>query len=86
MKLKYIFERMELDDQIVAVPVGEGSQEFHGVIKLNNSGYEIFELLKNDTTEADIIEVLHKRYGNLPEIEGFVNDMITYLKNEGVLA
>jgi hypothetical protein len=77
---------MELDDQIVAVPVGEGSQEFRGVIKLNNSGYEIFELLKNDTTEANIIEILQKRYGYLPEIEGFVNDMITYLKNEGVLA
>ena len=85
MKLKYNFETMELDDQIVAVPVGEGSQEFRGVVKLNESAMEIFSLLKEETTEEAVIAALRQRYGNDPEIPGFVADMVRYLTGEGVL-
>lgn len=62
MRLKYTFETMELDDQVVAVPVGEGAEAFHGVIRLNETGAFIFELLKNDMTERDIVDAMKKEY------------------------
>lgn len=62
MRLKFAFETMELDNQVIAVPVGEGAREFHGVIKLNETGARILELLKNETTEEDIVQVLEKEY------------------------
>lgn len=85
MRLKVTFECVELDDHIVAVPVGEGAQNFRGVIKLNETAAEIFDLLKDETTEEAIITELNKRYGDDPEIVGFVREMIEYLMNEGAL-
>lgn len=85
MKLKYFFEMMDLDDQVIAIPVGEGSQKFHGVVKLNNSAQEIFNLLSEDTTEEKIICALKERYGDDSDIPVYVHQMIDYLKEEGVL-
>ena len=85
MKLKYTFETMELDNETVAVPVGADAQDFRGVVKLNESALEIFNLLKEETTEEAVIAALQQRYGNDPEIPGFVADMVRYLTGEGVL-
>ena len=85
MKLKYSFETMELDNETIAVPVGADAQDFRGVIKLNESALEIFSLLKEETTEEAVIAALRQRYGNDPEIPGFVADMVSYLTGEGVL-
>lgn len=86
MKLKYNFELMELDDQVIAVPVGQSSQDFRGVIKLNDSALEIFDLFRNETTEEEVVTALKSRYGDEPEISGFVHDMVEYLSRESVLA
>lgn len=85
MKLKYNFENMELDDLIVAVPVGEGVQEFRGVVKLNESAAEIFELIKTETNENAVVAELIRRHGNSPEIAGYVHEVLMCLRNEGVL-
>ena len=85
MKLKYNFETMELDDRVVAVPVGDGAQEFRGVVKLNESAAEIFNLLKDETTEEAVVAKLKKSYGDDPEIVVFVQEMIEYLESEGIL-
>lgn len=62
MRLKSSFELMELDDHVIAVPVGENSNAFHGIIKLNDSAAYIFNLLKDDITEEEIVESLKKEY------------------------
>ena len=62
MRLKYQFETMELEDRIVAVPVGTDVNEFHGVVKLNETSAFIFELLKNDITEEAIVDAMEKEY------------------------
>jgi uncharacterized protein YihD (DUF1040 family) len=85
MKLKYTFETMKLDEYIVAVPVGDDAEKFHGVIKLNESAAEIFDLLKEDTTEDVIIDELKNRYGDDQKIPGFVKEVIDHLSVEGVL-
>ena len=35
MKIKYTFEKMELDGEIVAVPVGERAADFRAVLYVN---------------------------------------------------
>lgn len=62
MHLKYTFDTMELDDRIVAIPVGEGANGYHGVIKLNETAAFIFELLKKETTEEEIVKILEEKY------------------------
>ena len=77
MKLKYAFEMMQLDDHIVAIPTGEGAENYHGVVKLNETGTFIFGLLKQDTAEDDIINALAKEY-NMPQKE-IADDVRAYI-------
>lgn len=62
MKSKYNFEFMELGDQIVAVPVGEGANIFHGVIKLNSFSAFVLKLLKDDIDENDMLRRLELEF------------------------
>ena len=84
-KLKYRFETMELDDTVVAVPVEDGAQAFRGVIKLNESACEIFDLLSNEIAEDEIIAELTKTHGADPEIPAYVHEFIKLLTEEGIL-
>lgn len=85
MKLKYSFETMELDDCIVAVPV-DVTCSFQGVIRLNESAAEIFELLKDDTSETDIVNKLASRYSSSTEdLHEYVQDIIQRLSESGFL-
>jgi hypothetical protein len=86
MKLKYTFETMQLDDKIVAVPVGQGAQDFRAAIRLNDSAAEIFDLLQEDVTEDDIISVMIRRHGDDPDkVTEYVHEFIKGLKKEAVL-
>lgn len=86
MKSKYQFEVMELDDGQVAVPVGEGAEHFHGVLKVNESAVAILKLLENETTEEEITENLLKEYeGNKNDIINYVREFVEKLKNEGIV-
>lgn len=87
MKLKYAFEIVKMDGENIAVPVGEGASLIKGVFKLNNSGSEIMEMLKTDTSEENIIENLTKKYENdIQNISIYVHEMIKALKNAGVIS
>lgn len=86
MKLKYTFEMMELDDQQMAVPVGEGADKFHGILKLNESAAAIFGLLKEDTTEEAIVEKLLEKYETTEEeARTYVHEYVSELKEEGFI-
>ena len=69
MKLKYNLEFVELGDEIVAVPADSNSDEFHGVIKVNETAKTILELLADDTTVENIIKTLSAENPNTPENE-----------------
>lgn len=68
MRLKYTFDKMELNDQIVAVPVGDNADNYHGVVKMNETANAIFNLLAEDTTEEAIVEAMEKEYDVSKEI------------------
>lgn len=86
MKVKYHFEYVDLDDGIVAVPVGHGAAHFHGVLKVNETGAAILKLLDRDTTEDQIVTTLLKEYdGDRDQIARYVHDYIGKLAAESLV-
>ena len=77
---------MELDGEIVAVPVGEGASELHAVLNVNEEAMRILELLQEETTEENVIAQLLKEYaGEKEEIAPLVSAYISQLRQEGLL-
>lgn len=87
MKLKFNFVTNEVADKIVAVPVGNDLEKFNGFIKMNDVGAYIFNMLKNDVTEDDIVAAMKKDYEDTSEeeIRETVVDFLAKLKESDVL-
>lgn len=62
MKLIFELETMELDDQIVAIPIGENRDCFQGVAVVNETGALILSLLKEETSEEEIVQRICEQY------------------------
>lgn len=86
MKLKYKFVINNIQGDNIAVPVGKDSA-FKGYIKLNDTGKDIFEALKKDTTREKIIESLLKKYPDASENDtaDSVDDIIKKLTGAELL-
>lgn len=86
-KLKYNFELMELDDEIVAVPFGDRADEFRAAIRLNKSAADIFNLLKRETTEDAIVTEISSKYedDDQKQIAEYVHEFLAGLKSEMIL-
>lgn len=69
MKLKYNFVTNEVADKIVAVAVGDDLEKFNGFIKMNDVGAYIFNMLKNDVTEDEIVAAMKKDFEDATEEE-----------------
>ena len=71
---------------IIAVPVGENSN-FRGYIRINQTGKDIFELLREDTDRSTVISKLQKIYpeADRSEIAESVDDIIEKLTSAGLL-
>ncbi len=86
MKLKFSVEPVDMGSEIIAVPVGPGAQQLHGVLKLNQEGCEILSLLASETTEADIVQALSARYeNNREELAAMVGRFLGVLRENGLL-
>ncbi|MCF0106124.1 MAG: PqqD family protein [Holdemanella sp.] len=87
MKLKYEYETIEIDNEIVAVPVGESASKTKMMLRLNKSAAEVLELLKEDTTIDSIVEQLKSKYDTpADKIKAFVEEYIQELINKGIVA
>jgi len=86
MKLKYTFETVELGEEVIAVPVGQGASKIKGVLKLNREAKEIFEHLKSDTNEEQIVDALVLKYENSRDVLlKYVQNMIETLRTHGLI-
>ncbi len=86
MKSKYTFEKMELDGEIVAVPVGESAADLHAVLNVNEEAMRILELLREETTvEAIVAQFLKEYEGDKEEVASLVSAYIDQLRQEGLL-
>ena len=62
MRIKKGFVLREVAGQIMVIATGEASKDFYGMIKLNETGKEIWLGLQEGLTEAEIAECLQKKY------------------------
>ena len=87
MKLKYNFITNEVADKIVAVAVGGDREKFNGFIKMNDTGAYIFNMLKSDVTEEEIVAAMKKDYEDAAEeeIRETVSEFVGKLKEADVL-
>lgn len=87
MKLKYNFVTNEVADKIVAVPVGDDLEKFNGFVKMNDVGAYIFNMLKNDVTEDEIVTAMLKDYEDATEqeVRETVKEFTNKLKAENVI-
>ena len=86
MKSKYTFEKMELDGEIVAVPVGKNAAELHAVLNVNEEAMRVLELLREETTEEKIVAQLLMEYEcERKELASLVSAFIDQLRQEELL-
>lgn len=86
MKIKYTFEKMELDGDIMAVPVGDGAKDFSAMLRLNETAADILDFLIEETTEEEIVNELLKIYeGDRDEIAAYVHEYIGTLIEAGII-
>lgn len=85
MKLKYEMEILEMDNEIMAVPIGS-DREFKGILRMSGAAPDIVELLKKETTEDEIITALLKEYDTTEEVlREAVKKIITILDENSLL-
>lgn len=87
MKLKCALENIELDDELIAVPVGDGADKLRAMLRINETASDILVLLKQETTEEDVVREMLKIY-NTDEVTmtKSVHAFIEKLSAAGVLA
>lgn len=56
MKIKEGFIKRQVGERVVVVPIGEAAKNFHGMINLNETGGELWDLLKENTDEDKLLE------------------------------
>ena len=84
MKLSQKFLLHNTNDETILVPAG--SADFSGIVRGNKTLGAVLELLKTDTTEADIIDAMKQRF-DAPEgaIEQDVKTVLNELRKIGAL-
>lgn len=81
MKLKYEVECVDMGEEIIIVPIGNGADQIHGVFKTNKEGMKILDMLKNDTSVEGIVTQLTQEYTtDLGLIKKYVNEFVKQLK------
>jgi len=86
MRLKFKVEIVEFEDYFVAVPFGDGSDIFRGILKVNEVGASILQLLDKDISEKEIIESLEKEYDVSKEaLSSDVRQFLMQFEERGLL-
>lgn len=80
MKIKNGFILREVGGQAVVVAVGEASENFNGIIKLNETGKILWERLSCGATEDELTAEILKEYNvdeatAKPDVSSFVSKM-----------
>ena len=85
MKLKSRFSLAELGGETMAVPLDE-TENFRGVLKLNESGAEVFRGLMEGEDRQQLVQRLMKKYEGLDAetAEKAVDTVLQTLKDAGL--
>ena len=88
MQINKDFTIQKVGASYVAVPVGETSKTFHGMVRLNETGAFLWKQMSGkDCTEEALVEALLGEYDVAREIaERDVHRVVELLKENGILA
>lgn len=62
MKIKKGFLLRTVGEQNIVFAAGKAAKEFNGIIRLNETGRFLWELLQSESTEEDLTEALTREY------------------------
>ncbi len=86
MKLRYEFVVQEVSDSFIAVAVGADASKFNGIVKMNKTSAFVFDQLKNDVTEDEIVAKMLEKYdAEEKRIRKDVKDFIAKLSEADLL-
>ena len=86
MKLKYDFVVREVADKIVAIPIGDATEDFNCMVTLNESGAFIFNLLKQEISEEDLLNAFLGEYdATLEQAKNTIDAFLAKLKEAQIL-
>ncbi len=87
MQINKDFTIQKVGTSYVAVPVGETSKHFHGMVRLNETGAFLWNhLAKKDCTEAELVEALLAEYDVAEEIAAAdVHRIVEQLRESNIL-
>lgn len=89
MRIKEGFVLREVAGQVMVIATGEASKDFHGMIRLNSTGKDIWTGLQEKMSKKQIVERLCEKYeidasSAEHDVEAFLNKMteMGFLLNE----
>lgn len=86
MKLKYQFVFQPIGKTYMGVPVGESAKEFHGMLQLNEVGYDIVSMMTEEIGRDALADKLQEIYDTDRETAlTYIDQVADYLKEQGVL-
>ena len=87
MKVKKGIVQSKVGDDFVLVPTGEAAKSFHGVVRLNETGVEIWNALEAELSEEEIVNKLMARYTDVDYETALrsVRSVTDKLKDAGLL-
>ena len=86
MRIKEGFVLREVAGQCVVIATGEASKTFHGMIKLNATGREIWQGLQERLDKNAIVERLCAKFQVEPErVTADVDEFLSQMQEKGFL-
>lgn len=86
MKLKYNFLIQEVAGTYMAVAIGEGAENFKGMIKMNGTAKRVFELIQQGLSEKDVVATMLEEYeASESDIQKSVDTMVYQLNSQNLI-
>lgn len=86
MKLKYDFVIQEVAGSFIAVAIGAGSENFKGMIRLNNTAKHIFESIQQGKNQQEIVQSMLEDFDvTEQEAQKATADFLSQLQKSGLL-
>lgn len=86
MKIKSGFVIREIAGQSVVVALGEASRSFNGIIKLNETGRVMWDILSQGAEKEDVISKILSEYDvDRKTVEKDVDSFVNTLKENNIL-
>lgn len=87
MKVKKGIVLSKVGDEFVLVPTGEAAKSFHGIVRLNETGAEIWKDLEKELSEEEIVNNLMAHYTDVDHETALrsVRNVVDKLRDAGLL-